>query len=119
MPATISAPPAKSEPKVSASPVEYVRSLEPDDKQAVFVSLLREALAINGDSGLLPIEDENGNPFGYYVPPNAAQALSDRIWNDTPADVRKALSEPVTNLDRSISSEEMLAILSSGDASPR
>ena len=57
------------------SVIEFVRSLQPDEKQVVFLTLLREALAENGDTGLLPIDDENGKSFGYYVPPKAAEEL--------------------------------------------
>src|SRR5437899_10688037 len=56
------------------SPVEYVKGLPPEDKQAVFLALLREALQINGDRGLMPVEDEDGKSFGYYVPPQIAAA---------------------------------------------
>jgi hypothetical protein len=59
----------------SGSAVEYVRGLPPEDKQAVFLALLREAVAENGDTGLLPVDDEDGKPFGYYVPPKAAGEL--------------------------------------------
>ncbi len=58
-----------------ASAVDYVRALQPEEKQAVFLALLREALTENGDTGLLPVDDEDGNPFGYYVPPKAAEEL--------------------------------------------
>ena len=102
------------------SPSDFVRSLTPEDKQSVFLLLLREALAINGDAGLLPIEDESGDQFGYYVPPKAARIQSDRMWQDMPAGVREALSRPVSDLNRSISSDELLAGLSSeADSSPR
>jgi hypothetical protein len=57
------------------STVDYVKNLPPEDKQAVFLALLREAIAENGDTGLLPVDDEDGKPFGYYVPPKAAAAL--------------------------------------------
>lgn len=73
MSAATTTPPAAN--GVHASPVDYVKALPPEDKQAVFLTLLREALAENGDAGLLPVDDENGKPFGYYVPPKAAEAL--------------------------------------------
>ena len=57
------------------SAVDYVRALAPEEKQAVFLVLLREALAENGDTGLLPVDDEDGKPFGYYIPPKAAAEL--------------------------------------------
>jgi hypothetical protein len=46
------------------SPVEYVSRLSPDDKHAVLLALLREAMALNGDTGLLPVEDEDGRTLG-------------------------------------------------------
>jgi hypothetical protein len=71
------APPAgttlKPESGQKQSPVEYVRGLPPEEKQAVFLTLLREALQFNGDTGLMPVEDEHGKPFGYYVPPKASE----------------------------------------------
>jgi hypothetical protein len=68
-------PPSATNGKAAASVAEYVRSLPPEGKQAAFLALLREALEENGDSGLLPIDDEQGKPFGYYVPPKAAEEL--------------------------------------------
>jgi hypothetical protein len=102
-----------------ASAVDYVRSLPPEEKQAVFLELLREAMRSYGDMGLLPIDDEEGRPFGYYVPPKAAQILSDQGWNEIPPEVRQVLSRPVCDLDNCVSSEEMLTILSSEADSPR
>ncbi len=100
------------------SAIEYVHTLPPDEKQAVFLALLREALQIHGDAGLLPIEDEDGTPFGYYVPPTAAKALSDQTWNAIPTEVRELLSRPVKNLDNFVSSDEMLTILTRPSGSP-
>jgi len=61
-----------------ASAVEYVRALSPEAKQAVFLALLREVLAMNGDTGVFPVNDEEGKPFGYYVPPKTAAALAEQ-----------------------------------------
>ena len=103
---------------LAISLAEYVRGLSPEDKQVVFLALLREALEFNGDSGLLPIEDEAGKPFGYYVPPKAAQTLSDQTWNEMPASVRDAMNRPVKNLDNCISADQMLDLLSREPGSP-
>jgi hypothetical protein len=65
-----------STPATNGSPpsaVDYVRTLKPEEKQAVFLALLREALQFHGDRCLLPVEDENGKMFGYYVPPKASE----------------------------------------------
>jgi hypothetical protein len=97
------------------SPVEYVRRLPPQEKQAVFLALLREALAINGDRGLMPIDDEDGNPFGYYVPPKAARAEYERFLAQMPPNVREAMTRPLPDLDRSqlLTPDELLAQLRS------
>ena len=72
MSATLESP-ALAEKLSEASLLESVRALSPEDKQVVFLTLLREALEINGDTGLLPIDDEEGRSFGYYVSPKAAE----------------------------------------------
>jgi hypothetical protein len=103
-----------------ASPVEYVRGLTPEEKQAVFLALLREALQYNGDAALLPVEDENGKAFGYYVPPKTAAAQAVKAWAEMPAEVREKLGRPVADPDSGIASDEMLAVLSrAGELTPR
>jgi hypothetical protein len=93
------------------SPVELVRAMTPEDKQAVFLVLLREALQIHGDRGLLPIEDEDGKMFGYYVPPEAAKELADQQWAEMPTPVQDRFRMPIKNPEDCISAEEMLANL--------
>ena len=67
---------AVAEPSVFAgSPAEFVARLDPDQKHDLFLALLRDALVVNGDTGLLPIDDEAGEMFGYYVPPKAAEEI--------------------------------------------
>ena len=62
-----------TEPTVAEA--ETLRGMSWDRKHALLVALLREAMRLNGDTGLLPVEDEDGRPFGYYVPPRAAAEL--------------------------------------------
>lgn len=100
-------PPRPATP--APSPAEIVAALPPEDKYAVFLALLKEALAANGDTGLLPIDDELGKPFGYYVPPKAAEAISAQMWADMPDEVRTVLSRPVADLSKTISADELLA----------
>ena len=109
---------AKPQPEKdgSVSPADVVRTMSPEDKHAVFLLLLREALAVHGECGVLPIEDEAGKAFGYYVPPVAAQQFSDRTWSEMPEAVREAFNRPVKDVDNCISAEQMLAILSPGDS---
>ena len=66
------------------SPVVYVQSLSLEDKQAVLVALLREAIQINGDDAPMPIEDESGQPMGYYLPPKPVERPRKTRPNATP-----------------------------------
>jgi hypothetical protein len=81
-----------------ASAVDYVRSLSPEEKQAVFLALLREALQLQGGEGPLPIEDEDGNPFGCYLPPKAvaarAEAALPKMSPEREAELAKRQNEP-------------------------
>ena len=83
--------------------VEYVRNLKPEEKQAVFLALLREALAENGDTGLLPVDDEDGKPFGYYVPPKATDAYlkvtPPALSTDQEEGIRRAIATPEATFD--------------------
>jgi hypothetical protein len=63
------------QPRPPLDPAAFVAGLADADKHAVLLALLREALALNGDTGLIPIDDETGCPFGYYVPPKAADEI--------------------------------------------
>jgi hypothetical protein len=85
------------------SAVDYVRALSPEEKQAVFLALLREALAENGDTGLLPVDDEDGKPFGYYVPPKAAAAYlkvtPPALSSDQEEGIRRAIATPHATFD--------------------
>ncbi|MBY0513111.1 MAG: hypothetical protein K2P78_04270 [Gemmataceae bacterium] len=114
---TTAAPAA--EPK--SSPAEYVRALPPEDKQAVFLALLRELIEINGGgTGLISIDDEDGRPLGYYVPPDAAAAAAAKAWAEIPPAARDHLGRPVRDLQNSISADELLMVLSpEGGGPPR
>lgn len=101
-------------PTTTATPpsaVDYVRALQPEEKQAVFLALLREALTENGDTGLLPVDDEDGNPFGYYVPPKAAEEIAQHELPKLSAEREKELAERLTRLHTAISMAQALAEL--------
>jgi hypothetical protein len=86
----------------NGSAVDYVRALSPEEKQAVFLALLREALAENGDTGLLPVDDEDGKPFGYYVPPKAAAEIAERELPKLSPEREKELTDRLTRLNTAI-----------------
>lgn len=67
----------------SMSPVEYVRSLSPEDKGRVLIALLRELIELNnGGKCLIPIQAPNGESLGYYTPPAAARAAAEASARD-------------------------------------
>ena len=96
---------------VHATPVDYVKALPPEDKQAVFLSLLREALAENGDAGLLPVDDENGKPFGYYVPPKAAAEMAERELPKLSPEREREMADRLTRLHTAVPIEQAVAEL--------
>jgi hypothetical protein len=95
----------------AVSPAEYVRGLTPEDKQAVFLALLREALQYNGDAGLLPIDDEAGKPFGYYVPPRASEVHFRTLAPVLTADQRDVTARALADLSNTFEMEAYLTDL--------
>lgn len=55
------------------SVVEYVRSLSAADKSAALVELLADVWRAHGGTGVIPLRDSNGEPYGYFVPPIATK----------------------------------------------
>ena len=96
MPAILEAPVIAD--KREQTLLESIRALSPEDKEVIFLAILREALAINGDTGLLPIEDEDGKPFGYYVPPKAAEVRAKlygpQLTEEEEAELDRRLRDP-------------------------
>ncbi|MGL6096050.1 MAG: hypothetical protein ACRC7O_09675, partial [Fimbriiglobus sp.] len=100
------------------NPVEYVRGLSPDDKQAVFLSLLREAVELNGDRGLIPIDDHGGTPFGYFVPPAAAAQLVAKFVPPLTPEQDAQMTEAMRTPAESAGFDETLAWLKLADTAP-
>ena len=107
----MSATPSTAAGDTTGRAVEYVRALSPEEKQAVFLALLREALAENGDAGLLPVDDEDGKPFGYYVPPKAAAAIAEREVPRLTPEREKELAERLTQMHTAIPISQVIAEL--------
>ena len=93
---TSPAAPTSTEPASAA--VEYARALPPEAKRAVFLALLREAIQVNGDTGVMPVEDEDGNPFGCYLSSRAVAARADqslpRLSAEREAELARRQGEP-------------------------
>jgi hypothetical protein len=91
--------------------VEFARALSPEAKQAVFLALLREAVEENGDSCLLPIEDESGAPFGYYLPPKAVAARASALLPKLSAEREAELARRHADPGKWLTAEELIESL--------
>ena len=91
--------------------VDYVRGLPPQDKQAVFLALIREIIQVNGEKGLIPVDDEHGLPFGYYVPAEAAAAMADRELPKLSPERQRELGERMTRLHTAVPMSQVIAEL--------
>lgn len=87
--------------------VEYVRALSPDDQEAIFVYLLKELIRMNGGEGLIPLETENGEPMGYYVPPKVAAEEFEKRGPKLTAEQRAEIQRRIDNPGKTFSFEEM------------
>ena len=106
---------AVAEPPVAVKPsaVDYVRRLPPEEKHLVLLELLREAVAWNGETGLLAIDEPDGRPFGYFVPPKVAGEQWAKLAAEMPAGVRESMARPMPagyDPDDCLSDEELVAL---------
>lgn len=101
----------------SVKSVDYVRALPQGEKQLVLVALLKEAVRLNGDRGLLTIDDE-GTPFGYYVPPQTAERHF-RLMAPILTPEQRAISQAaLANPDQTFDMKNYLNELSLADGLP-
>ena len=91
------------------SPVVYVQSLSLDDKQAVLVALLREAIQINGDDAPMPIEDESGQSMGYYLPPTPTKLQVENVGPRLTTEEQTKIEQRLHHLDDAIPIREVIA----------
>lgn len=109
---------AEGQPMSVPNAVEYVRSLSPDDQEAVLLFLLKELIRINGGEGLIPFETEEGESMGYYVPAAAAAELRRRFVPPTSPEGERQMAEALATPGRSVSFEEMKGWLPPAGVAP-
>ena len=78
--------------------VEYVRSLSPDDQEAVLLFLLKELIRIYGGNGLIPFAFES-EQMGYYVPPKAADWLFEKYGPKLTPEREAELAERLKSIE--------------------
>jgi hypothetical protein len=95
----------------TTSPVEYVRSLSPEDKEAVLAELIREVIQLNGGTGLITIQAPDGESLGYYIPPEAASKQFDHCGPELTEADRARTNRALTDLGRTFDIKEFFAEL--------
>ena len=105
----------QQQPGTSVSSQEFVQGLSPSEKQALFLTLLRDAMQFSSDSDLLPIEDEHGNPLGYYVPAKAAARRAESVLPKLTPQREAELTRRQTEVDRMIPEAEFRSWLKTAD----
>jgi hypothetical protein len=117
MSATIDPTPATAAPVngQAASPVDYIRALAPEEKEAVFIALLQELIEVNGGGhGLIPFQTADGKSLGYYVPPEASRQRYEQMLAEMPPEVREMMTKPLPpdlDFDDAIPIEDLIASL--------
>jgi len=76
------------------SPVEYVRRLAVEDREAVFRSLIEDVYDVNGRVRAIPLHDAAGRPLGMLLPPNAEEARWQAMLAEMPPNVREVMTRP-------------------------
>ena len=111
---------ATAEPPVTKplSPVEYVRRLPAEDREAVLLSLIEDVYDANGRTDAIPLRDDAGRSLGLLVPPNADEARWQAMLADMPPNVREVMTRPSSPdfaPNRCLTDEQMEAIRQEAD----
>jgi hypothetical protein len=95
----------------TVSPVEYVRSLSPEDKEAVFAELLQEVVRLNGGKGLIPIDSPGGEQLGYFISAEAADALAELELPKLTPEREQELRDRASRLSTAVPVQQVVAEL--------
>ncbi len=100
---------------ISPSPSEYVRNLSVEDRGAMLVALLKDAIHTHGTDCVLPINDDNGARLGQYIP--APQANPERLREIRAAitpDDDAAMSRALATTGDSVTLDQFLSEMREG-----
>ncbi len=103
-PATAEAPAAPPTP----TPVEWVKSLPVEAREAVLIELLKELVAANGNAGCIDIETENVEYMGYFVPAEAERLAAERLIPKLSPERERELRDRMTRLHEAVPIRELI-----------
>jgi len=95
---------------------DLIRGMSSEEKEEVFLALLKEAIQESGDSGLMHVEDKEGHSLGYYVPPKVAAEHLRRLAPVLTAEQRAVTLKALSSLDKTFEMKEYLNELALEDA---
>lgn len=90
---------------------EFVKNCSPEEKDAVMGELLKEARSLHPDSHLIPLADSDGVEVGYFVSNESVKQYAEHAWNELSPELRATLGRPVSDLEDTLSPEELKAQL--------
>jgi len=94
---------------MTPSPVEFVKSLGPDEQDAVLQALV-EAVAPRWGKGIVTLRNPVGKAVGYVVPPDDSAPSLIEMIQQMPADIREKMLGPLPDdldLDDCMTDEEL------------
>jgi hypothetical protein len=86
---------------------EYVKRCSPEEKDELFNMLVKEIMRSMPREHMIPLSDEKGKEFGYFVSAATAQHLSDKIWKQLPKSATNILGRKVDDLEDAVSTEDL------------
>ena len=93
------------------SPVEFVKGLSDEEKEAVLMTIVGEVLALYPNSGAIPLYAADGNVVAFLQTLAGAQAMFDRHGPKLTPEERAEISERARDPGPLLTVEEMLARL--------
>jgi hypothetical protein len=95
--------PLPQESFAALTPDEIIRTLSDEQKDAVLVGLVQEAIRLNGSRSVIALADSTGGPLGYLIPQAAAaahlKATPPPLSPEREAAIRQAIATPENTFD--------------------
>lgn len=88
--------------------VDYVRKLQPEEKDSVLIELVREAIQETGGNSLLPVQTTEGESLGYFVPSNIAEQHFHALLPKMDAGYQDRTRKALSDLSQTIEMESFL-----------